>query len=103
GRAQNGVVQAALENGEVGRGGRPVRLGDGAFLFGGSGHSRIVVGLRLGDVGARARDVVRGLIDRLLRGGVAAGEVGGTVELRLGIGAPRFCPVDLGLEPCDLL
>ena len=34
-----------------------------------------------GDVGACARHVVRGLIERLLRGGFAAGEVGGTIEL----------------------
>ena len=81
GRAQNGFIQAALENGEGGRGRRHLRVGDGALLFGRAGRSRGMIGLRLGDVRARARDVVRGLIERLLRGGLAAGEIGGTIEL----------------------
>src|SRR5262249_61945426 len=82
-RALTGVLQAAVESGEVGRSGLRLRVGDGALLFGRAGLGRGMVGLGLGDVGARARDVVRGLIDRLLRGGVAAREVGETIELRL--------------------
>ena len=61
-----------------------------------------MVGLRLGNVGGRARDVVLGLIECLLRGRVGAREVGGTIELRLCIGEPGFCLGDLGRERGDL-
>jgi len=40
-----------------------------------------MVGFRLGDVGLCAGNVIDGLIDRLLRGGIAAREVGRTIEL----------------------
>ena len=70
-RAQNGFLQAALENGECGCSGLYLRVRDGALLLGRTCLGRSMIGFRLSDIGARARDIVRGLIDRLLRGGVA--------------------------------
>ena len=62
-----------------------------------------MIGLRLGDIGTRARHVVLGLIEGLLRGDVAAREVGGAIELRLRIVQPRFRLRDLGRKPGNLL
>ena len=50
-----------------------------------------------------ARHVVFGLIERLLRGDVAARQVGGAGELRLRIVQPRFRLGDLGRQRGDLL
>jgi hypothetical protein len=54
-----------------------------------------MVGLRFGDVGPRCGHVLGSLIERLLRGDVAARECGDAVELRLQI-------VQLGLRLGDL-
>jgi hypothetical protein len=62
-----------------------------------------MVGFRLGDVGARGRDVVLGLIEALLRSDIGARQVGSAVELRLRIGQLRFRLGDRGREHGDLL
>jgi hypothetical protein len=79
--AQNGFVEVALENGKRGSRGLHLRVCDGPLLFGRAGHRRGMVGFRLGDVGLCARNVVHGLIERLLRGGIAAREVRRAIEL----------------------
>ena len=67
------------------RGGRGLHLGvgDSALLFRRPGDCGGMVGFRFGDVGLRGRHVVGGLIERLLRGGVAARQRGGAAELLL--------------------
>jgi hypothetical protein len=73
----------SFEHRERGRRGLDLRIGDGALLAGRAGFSRVVIGLRLGDVRVRDRRVVCRLVKALLRSSVAAREVSGTVELLL--------------------
>ena len=75
----------------------------GALLFGRPGDCGVVVGFCLGDVGPCARRVVLRLIERLLRGGLAARQRVGTAELLLRVFKPRFCLGDFGLKRSDLL
>jgi hypothetical protein len=62
-----------------------------------------MVGLRFRDVGPRGRHVVGGLVERLLRGDVAAGQGGHTDKLRFHIGQLRFRLGDLGRKRGNLL
>ena len=73
------------------------------YLSGRPGDGGVMIGLRLGDVGACARHVVLRLVECLLRGGVAARQVGGAGELLLGIVQARFRLGDLGGQRGDLL
>ena len=71
-RPQDGLVEPPLEHRERGRRRLDLRVRDGTLLFRRPGDCGVVVGLRLGDVGACARHVVLRLVERLLRGGLAA-------------------------------
>ena len=62
-----------------------------------------MVCFRVGDVGARARHVVLGLVERLLRGEIVARESAHARQLRLCIVEPRFRFRDLGRERGHLL
>ena len=62
-----------------------------------------MVGFRLGDVGAPARRVVLGLVQRLLRGSIAARQIRGAGELLLCICEARFRLGDLGRQRGGLL
>jgi hypothetical protein len=75
------------------------RIGDGELLPGRPGF----VGLSFGDVGVRARNVVFGMVEGMLRGGVAARQVGNARELQSRVFQPRFRRGDLGRERGDLL
>ena len=102
-RPQDGLVEPPFEHRERGRRRLDLRVGDGALLPGRPGDRGVMVGLRLGDVGACARHVVLRLIERLLRGGLAARQVGGAAELLLRVFQPRFRLGDLGRQRGDLL
>jgi hypothetical protein len=99
------LVFASLRssNCERGRRGFDLRVGDIALLPRRAGDRRGVVGLRLGDVGARARRVVLGLVQRLLRSSIAARQIRGAVELLLCILQSRFRLRDRSRQCIDLL
>src|SRR5262249_23284368 len=103
GRAQDGLVEAALKHRQ--RGGRSLdlRVSDGALLARRSGDRGVMVCFRLGDVGARVRYVVLSLVERLLRGEIAARERAHAGQLRLRMVEPRFRFRNLGLERGYLL
>ena len=66
GRMQDHLVKTALEHDHRRRGGLHLRVGDRALLPGRARHGRIVIRLRLRDIGTRACSVVFGLVERLL-------------------------------------
>ena len=82
-RAQRRLVQPPLQHRERGRGGLDLRVGNGALLLSRPGFRGRMVGFGFGDVGARGRHVVLGLVERLLRGDVVARQVSDADELRL--------------------
>ena len=102
-RPQDRLVEPPFEHRERGRRRLDLRVRDGALLFRRPGDCGVVVGFRLGDVGPCARHVVLRLVERLLRGGLAARQGVGTAELLLGVFQPRFRLGDLGLKRSDLL
>jgi hypothetical protein len=70
--AQDGLAQVPLKHRERGRRCLDLRVRNDALFFGWPrDRGVVVIGLRLGDVSTRARCVVCGLVELLLRGGVA--------------------------------
>src|SRR5262249_3892120 len=87
------------------RGGRGLYLGVGdlPLLLCWTGDRGGMVGLRFGDVGPCSSHVKGGLIERLLRGVIAARQRGHTDKLRFYVGQLRLRLGDLGCERGDLL
>ena len=102
-RPQDGLIKSPFKYGERGRRRLDLHVRDGALLFRRPGNRGVIVGLRLGDVGTRARHVAFRLVELLLRGSLATRQGVGAAELLPGVFQPRFRLGDLGLKRSDLL